>query len=452
MTQVVVVGSIAGLEKYRHVSPDLEEMAAVLASDEKTIFVAEGLEKGFWRKVRDFFRRSGLNWTRTVLLFAERDPEASGIGLEDLIDLWTNILDRVSETPYITFNVKKRVSRRVLVRFGPSALIEYTGVPTVRRSKCVSLAYCMQCIDSCPYGAMSGKPPTIDPQKCTECGLCVSACPSGLIVNPVAPENFLEVLVVEASERGIGEIVFTCPYSREEVYEKGMKGLVVELPCVASLPLWLISLSRRKGVKTSTYCSESSRMECGRKEAYILYQRTLAELERAFAPEPLKTAEPVAGRGAFAPHARGVDEWVSLTLPIFFRVSVSEEKCTLCGVCAEKCPVDALEMKHDEKGYTLIFKHERCNGCTLCENVCPEKAIKVSRAVNPSWLGVEKTLAYSPPARCIYCGRDIGPEKKIALIERRLRDAGAVRALSMVRVCRECKSRKMLGELIGGRG
>ncbi|MBD3355491.1 4Fe-4S dicluster domain-containing protein [Candidatus Woesearchaeota archaeon] len=53
----------------------------------------------------------------------------------------------------------------------------------------------------------------------------------------------------------------------------------------------------------------------------------------------------------------------------------SDKKCVGCGVCAQKCPVDAIEMIKSKKGkkYARVNPH-RCIGCGVCVNFCPTKS------------------------------------------------------------------------------
>lgn len=52
----------------------------------------------------------------------------------------------------------------------------------------------------------------------------------------------------------------------------------------------------------------------------------------------------------------------------------SNHKCVGCGVCAEKCPVDAIEMvERDGKKFARVIP-ERCIGCGVCVRFCPTKS------------------------------------------------------------------------------
>lgn len=49
----------------------------------------------------------------------------------------------------------------------------------------------------------------------------------------------------------------------------------------------------------------------------------------------------------------------------------TNETCVGCGVCAKKCPVEAIQM---EEGYP-VWKSEECEMCLGCLHRCPKFAI-----------------------------------------------------------------------------
>ena len=46
-------------------------------------------------------------------------------------------------------------------------------------------------------------------------------------------------------------------------------------------------------------------------------------------------------------------------------------KCSLCGICVEKCPFAALTVEEN-----AIVAGDTCRMCGLCVRLCPEKAIR----------------------------------------------------------------------------
>jgi len=63
-----------------------------------------------------------------------------------------------------------------------------------------------------------------------------------------------------------------------------------------------------------------------------------------------------------------IQEVRTVTTPV---PQVDEEKCTLCGKCAEICQFKAIVVI----GETVLSFHELCHSCGGCMEVCPEKAI-----------------------------------------------------------------------------
>ena len=56
-----------------------------------------------------------------------------------------------------------------------------------------------------------------------------------------------------------------------------------------------------------------------------------------------------------------------------FRISISKDKCSNCGLCAEKCPIFAIRKGNsDEKPKILDY----CNLCGACVDICERKAIE----------------------------------------------------------------------------
>ncbi|RLI12272.1 cobalamin biosynthesis protein CobQ [Candidatus Bathyarchaeota archaeon] len=59
-----------------------------------------------------------------------------------------------------------------------------------------------------------------------------------------------------------------------------------------------------------------------------------------------------------------------------FSPIISEDKCSSCGLCAQKCPEHALLAR---PGGLPVFFEDRCSGCKICQLVCPEEAISGGR-------------------------------------------------------------------------
>ena len=57
-----------------------------------------------------------------------------------------------------------------------------------------------------------------------------------------------------------------------------------------------------------------------------------------------------------------------------YRAVVDADNCTACGVCEERCQVQAIA--YDDAGIAVI-NDDRCIGCGLCVTTCPAEAIRL---------------------------------------------------------------------------
>jgi len=68
----------------------------------------------------------------------------------------------------------------------------------------------------------------------------------------------------------------------------------------------------------------------------------------------------------------GFISWITERFSIF-RVRIDHKKCTQCGACVKKCPLEAAKGKVESKKMPAD-----CFSCARCLNVCPVDAIKYS--------------------------------------------------------------------------
>jgi electron transport complex protein RnfB len=58
-----------------------------------------------------------------------------------------------------------------------------------------------------------------------------------------------------------------------------------------------------------------------------------------------------------------------------YYAAAETENCTGCGICAEKCQVNAIKI--DEQTGKATINLDRCIGCGNCVAACPSEALKL---------------------------------------------------------------------------
>ncbi len=52
---------------------------------------------------------------------------------------------------------------------------------------------------------------------------------------------------------------------------------------------------------------------------------------------------------------------------------INEDMCVGCGLCVDDCPVDAIELKDDQKAF---INEDECIRCGRCHDICPQEAVR----------------------------------------------------------------------------
>ena len=65
-----------------------------------------------------------------------------------------------------------------------------------------------------------------------------------------------------------------------------------------------------------------------------------------------------------------------------YTAEIDPDKCTDCGLCAEYCRFDAINLNNENKHEIDPYQ---CEGCRLCERICPFEAITSTKSSNNAW-------------------------------------------------------------------
>ena len=314
----------------------------------------------------------------------------------------------------------KPVGRRSLILMPHRAAVRRINGPIlVRPEDCAGARACSLCTTLCPTRALAGKPPQLDPYKCSECLACVKACPLEALTAPGTPPGMLEGLA-----RASGARILVVAERRSGPTLSGLRppipALVWLLPTLEALSDAEAARAAAGGARLVAVGPPSPGLEALERRGLIL---------RVEDPEgiPWTPMEP-------PPIPRGPASW-----PLRGALEVDPEKCTLCGACARACPTGALALAQDGAGILLEWDPEKCRGCTLCEQRCPEQAITCTATLAPP-ARARRVLARSPPAACARCGRPLNIPRALA---RRVQERSGAPLL-----CPECRRRRMLERLL----
>ncbi len=314
----------------------------------------------------------------------------------------------------------------------------------------------------CPYNAVEGKPPIINPDKCTGCGVCTWTCPYELL-KPVNDDlDSYEILVSFYGKKktDVNKILIHIEYSklpgiREEFLDTARKyGDVWIYPVedIGTISPFHLLVALESGI-IPVIVAPSQSITWKYKELYaragaiIVHPNDNASLERS-----LKAYEYEIDKSSNIERPRRIqllsripgDSIDFRDLPIIGMISVSDE-CTLCSACVNSCPTGALTVREAGDSVELVFYHSRCIACHECSGVCPVDAIGIDYRMEKKSLIREKVLIRDETVRCMKCGKPIGSKRMIRHIEETLLAKGLPsRVVERVWLCEECKARTKL--------
>ena len=55
------------------------------------------------------------------------------------------------------------------------------------------------------------------------------------------------------------------------------------------------------------------------------------------------------------------------------RIEIELETCIFCGICARKCPADAIKVERDAKSWAI--ERMACVQCSACVEACPKDCL-----------------------------------------------------------------------------
>ncbi|MCK9150729.1 4Fe-4S binding protein [Methanobacterium alcaliphilum] len=283
----------------------------------------------------------------------------------------------------------------------------------VNQKDCIG---CMTCTRVCPskgainVGKMS-KLPFIDPSYCARCEECMDVCPSASIKyssRKRAYEQFSKLKTMEivsellekeseklANDAGkidgiLNNVIRDVSYQHSEMeFEEDVTPLIkskiqnlvgsdFEVTDVKEI---IESTSPRREIKVieeecigCSACIGQCPVKCIELE---MPSPVHISSECVFCGKCVETC-PVTAIELKEEYFEATDDTIllkrrTITGPRHGEVKVDDSTCQSCGICVNKCPVDALSMENDH----VLVDQESCIACGECQAICPVTAIRV---------------------------------------------------------------------------
>ena len=327
---------------------------------------------------------------------------------------------------------------------------------------------CQRCVETCPDDAITLDPGPQISDTCTECGLCVRACPTEVFESELYRDEHLLDQAITHLDRCQGDGERRRLSIRCERADSPVEG-AVRVSCLGTVgenflfgaalagfdEVTLIrgscarchlkpaedlmggSVRRARALATGAGLGEISfatverekvaRAPVGRREMFADIADRVKTGAQAVSP---------GGEGSFrerVPGASGLnrddgaggsparrflrtllhsESWEG-ACPVAFdsespwaRVTVDEDGCTACGTCVSVCPTDAIEIVEEGENLVLLFRPSACTNCSLCREACIEEVIDYEDEIRIADILQDQAevIATIMPAWCAICG------------------------------------------------
>ncbi len=312
-------------------------------------------------------------------------------------------------------------------------------------------ATCARCIDRCPFHAIAWDGSLeVDWDKCQDCGICASACPTDALV-AASPTN-AELLRRVEERKGTACLIFACAKVGGQADER-----VLQVDCLGRLDESILVSAAACGIEQILLVDgacQNCAINAGRAvsadvvaesngllAAFGLPPRIefMAQLPNTPGAAKIPQGDALSRRAFFTKLTRDTQAVAALTvsgileapndqpgdgakreapqqvparrrhlLDALKRVGHVKEpqfetrrgawgtcqirvNCTGCEMCARFCPTGALSKSEQEGKPALDFRASICTGCRLCQDICFWNAVAVSGKVD-----LNKALADTP--------------------------------------------------------
>ncbi|MEW6116026.1 MAG: 4Fe-4S dicluster domain-containing protein [Nitrospirota bacterium] len=319
--------------------------------------------------------------------------------------------------------------------------LQFESSIRTNRSRCLRMRFngcsCNRCIDQCRSGAISiDEGIRVRGNACTECMLCVAACPSDsfeingldfysllgklrripfpilgckarhdllahektfcmgflseehLIALAAFMKAPLQMNLTKCSECGNGFVAEVLQKRLQAVNEKTSLGIFDKIRLIddaSNLDYREVSFDRRgffRALKDLTFLHAAGLFE----------NETTEGSGQAYSAKKIPFKRDVLNRVVNVLPGKDSRE---LLKACYYSASINDS-CNNCFACVGMCPSGALKITTSESGPALAFSSSHCSGCGLCELFCMNAALHLMRGFtgdNPSAFKMVKRIS-----------------------------------------------------------
>jgi ferredoxin len=310
---------------------------------------------------------------------------------------------------------------------------------------------CDACITTCYHKAITRDHNgiTIDHLQCTECGECLSVCPTGALQYG----RFTDAQFIEYFSNIALSVQTTIVLGREEDLHRFWwenrntqfeQTLFVEYPQPSALSgmhlLFLFALGVARVIIVSHTTTKNLQQQVQLSDAVLaalfgnapplLITQLDALAETIKTPAKSLPRYPLYHDFSFAGRRekladillffcqQGKKKQVRLTggaTTFFGELAFDTDKCTLCNACVGECKAEALTAQSST--FSILHKPVLCVQCASCVELCPEDALTLKPGLTLAASFFENNKqAQAEPVHCLQCGKIFGTRQSLARV------------------------------------
>lgn len=338
---------------------------------------------------------------------------------------------------------------------------------------------CRACLQSCSYGAVkvASNQITIDPFSCTECGACVSVCPTGAMQNrKLTDRSFMEFFRTFELQPDTTVIIGSASdlkqfwwYSTSRSFDNLAFIEVARSESVSLMHLlFLVAHGANRVAVLSQPGSPNENLRAAIAETNLFFDKFFALKAAADICSPEDLSSGLLANKSTGPACKPykdtgfinrrrklssiIEHLVSVSeneiilkageVRFFGTLSCDEHRCTQCLACLNSCPIEALSA--DSGTLTLRWNGGLCIGCRSCVDACPESALSYSGdATLAKDFFDSRVIAQAEPMHCQGCGKVFGTKKSfdrvMAILSRKQQNPP-----EHLQFCEDCRVLKLL--------